>query len=94
MKHVVLLFVAALAVWAPAPAAAVEGPLFSCAQRAPNVCRFRIFFPGGDRIVVLAAGMKQKVPGITVGQDYYCVGVNQNPSWTCARKLVAATTNS
>ena len=42
----------------------------------------------------LAAGMKQKVPGITVGQDYYCVGVNQNPSWTCARKLVAATTNS
>jgi hypothetical protein len=89
-KACVVLLAAALTLWVPAPAFAAAGPLFTCTATAPNVCRFRIFYARGDRIVVLPAGMKQNVPGVTVGSDSYCVAVNANPRWGCTRKPVGA----
>jgi hypothetical protein len=96
MKHLVLPFAAVLMLLsAPAPAPAMDGPLFGCDARAPNICRFRIFYAvGGDRIVVLLPGMRQKVPGVTAGSDSYCVLINRNPGWTCTRKLVNGSYNS
>src|SRR5215510_520590 len=96
MKHLTLLLAAAsMLLCTPAPAPAVDGPLFGCNARAPNICRFRIFYAsGGDRIVVLLPGMRQNVPGVTVGTDTYCIVINRNPGWTCTRKLVNAQYNS
>jgi len=92
MKHVLLLVAAVMTAWTAAPAAAADdAPLFRCAARAPDVCRFRIFYTRGDRIVVLLPGMQQNVPGVTVGSDTYCVAVNANPTWDCKRKQVGAT---
>jgi hypothetical protein len=94
MKHILLLVAAVVTAWTPEPAAATDGPLFRCDARAPNVCRFRIFYARGDRIVVLLPGMKQNIPGVTVGSDTYCVTINTNPRVGCTRKPVGAATNS
>jgi hypothetical protein len=90
MKHALLLLAAAATLWATPPAMAADGPLFSCVSAASNVCRFRIFYSRGDRIVVLTGGMQQNVPGVTVGKDRYCMAIHQNPGSRCAAKLVAA----
>ena len=90
MKHV-LLVAAALTLLVPLPAVAADGPLFTCVSAATNVCRFRIFYATrGDRIVVLTGGMKQNVPGVTVGKDSYCMSINETPRFRCTSKLVAA----
>ena len=91
MKHALLFLAAAATLSAAPPATAADGPLFTCVSAATNVCRFRIFYATrGDRIVVLTGGMKQNVPGVTVGKDSYCMSINETPRFRCTSKLVAA----
>ncbi len=76
----------------PAPAPMVRVP-FGCDARAPNVCRFRIFYTRGDRIVILSGGMKEKrVPVIAGGG--YCMSLNKTPAFKCTRKVVNDKYNS
>jgi len=77
---------------APAPETTTSAP-FGCDARAPNVCYFRIFYRRGDRIVILPAGMKNKVPGITIGGNY-CMTLGKAPVYTCTRKLINEKYNS
>jgi hypothetical protein len=77
-----------------APASSAPPAPFGCDARAPNVCYFRIFYARGDRIVVLPAGMKQKVPGVVIGRDQYCVALGKAPPVKCARKIIGAAYNS
>jgi hypothetical protein len=77
---------------APAPAPTTSAP-FGCDARAPNVCRFRIFYTRGDRIVVLPSGMKNKVPGVTIG-GHYCMTLGQTPVYKCTRKVINDKYNS
>ena len=75
---------------APAPTTLVP---FGCDARAPNVCYFRIFYPPGDRVVILPAGMKEtKVPAIVGGN--YCMTLGQMPIYKCTRKVINASYNS
>ena len=90
MKPLLLLIGTLLTLWLPSATLAADGPLFACTAAAPNICRFHIFYARGGRIVVLPAGMKQNVPGVTAGRDTYCVALNKNPPWTCTRKPVGA----
>jgi hypothetical protein len=76
------------------PAKAVEGPLFGCEARAPSVCYFRIFYQRGGRIVILPAGMKNKMPDVVVGRDRYCVALGKTPAYTCTQKPINGTYNS
>jgi hypothetical protein len=75
---------------APAPTTSAA---FGCAARAPNVCHFRIFYARGDRVVILPAGMKEKVPGVTIGGGY-CMTVGKTPAYKCTRKTINGTYNS
>jgi hypothetical protein len=75
------------------PAAAAKAR-FGCDARAPNVCRFRIFYARGSRDVVLPAGMKVAVPDVRIGSDSYCVDLNKSPRHKCARKTINAKYNS
>ena len=75
---------------APAPTTSAA---FGCDARAPNVCRFRIFYTRGDRIVILPAGMKDKVPGVTIGGNY-CMTVGKTPAYKCTRKVINDKYNS
>jgi hypothetical protein len=74
------------------PAPTARAP-FGCDARAPNVCRFRIFYKRGDRIVILPAGMKQKIP-VTLGSDHYCMTLGKNPAYKCTRKVINDKYNS
>src|SRR3954469_7515799 len=76
----------------PAPAPVVQLP-FGCDARAPNVCRFRIFYTRGDRIVILAAGMKENKVPVIIGGDY-CMTLNKSPIFKCTRKVVNDKYNS
>jgi hypothetical protein len=80
---------------APKPPAATPTTTaaFGCEARAPNICRFRIFFARGDRVVTLPAGTKDKVPGVTIG-GAYCMTVGKTPPFDCPRKTINATYNS
>lgn len=80
------------AVPTPAPAPIVRVP-FGCDARAPNVCRFRIFYTRGDRILILAAGMKEKKVPASIG-GAYCMTLNKSPPPKCTRKAINATYNS
>ena len=53
----------------------------------------RQFGPRATRIVQLPAGMKVKVPGVTIGSDSYCVRLAQAPANGCTRKVINATYN-
>jgi hypothetical protein len=75
-----------------APAPTIRAA-FGCDARAPNVCRFRIFYSRGDRIVTLAAGMKEKVPGVTIGGEY-CMALGKTPPYNCTRKVINDKYNS
>lgn len=75
-----------------APAPTTSAP-FGCDARAPNVCYFRIFYTRGDRVVILAAGMKDKVPGVTLGGNY-CMTLDKTPAFKCARKVINDKYNS
>ena len=79
---------------APAPAAApiVRIP-FGCDARAPNVCYFRIFYTRGDRIVILAAGLKEKRVPASIG-GAYCMTLNKSPVYKCTRKVINDRYNS
>lgn len=81
---------AARATSAPAPTTSAA---FGCDARTPNVCHFRIFYTRGDRIVILPAGMKNKVPGVTIGGDY-CMTLGKTPVHKCARKAINDKYNS
>jgi hypothetical protein len=76
----------------PAPAQVVAVP-FGCDARAPNVCRFRIFYTRGDRIVILSAGMKEKKVPVIVGGGY-CMTLNKSPAYKCTRKVINDQYNS
>jgi hypothetical protein len=76
----------------PAPAPTVRVP-FGCDARAPNVCHFRIFYTRGDRIVILAAGMKEKKVPVIAGGDY-CMTLNKSPRYKCTRKVINDKYNS
>ena len=93
MKRAFFVLAAALTVGGVNPATAADAP-FGCDARAPNVCYFRVFYTRGDRIVILPAGMKNKVPGLTIGQDHYCMSLGQTPVFTCKRKLIDTRYNS
>jgi hypothetical protein len=75
---------------APAPITRVP---FGCDARAPNVCHFRIFYTRGDRIVILPASMKQKIP-VTMGSDRYCMTLGKTPAYKCTRKVINENYNS
>ena len=75
---------------APAP---TTGAAFGCDARAPNVCHFRIFYTRGDRVVILPAGMKNKVPGVTIGGNY-CMTLGKTPVHRCTRKVINDKYNS
>ena len=75
---------------APAPTTSAA---FGCEARAPNVCHFRIFYARGDRIVFLPSGMKNKVPGVTIG-GHYCMTLGKNPVYKCTRKVINDKYNS
>jgi hypothetical protein len=81
----------------PAPTAAAPAPTarapFGCDARAPNVCHFRIFYTRGDRIVILAAGMKEKKVPVIAGGDY-CMSMNKAPAYKCTRKVINDKYNS
>jgi hypothetical protein len=79
---------------APTPAAVpiVRIP-FGCDARAPNVCYFRIFYARGDRIVILAAGMKEKKVPASIG-GAYCMTLNKSPVYKCTRKVINDKYNS
>ena len=95
MKHVILLLGAALVLCTPTPAPAAEGPQFGCDARAPNICRFRIFYTeNGNRIVVLPAGMKVNIPDVVAGKDHYCIAANVNPPYKCIQRAIKATYNN
>ena len=79
---------------AAAPAASAPPAPFGCEARATEVCYFRIFYaPRGDRIVVLPAGMKTKMPDVVVGRDQYCMALGKAPPVKCTRKVIGATNN-
>jgi hypothetical protein len=95
MKHFILLLGTALLLCTPNPAPAAQGPQFGCDARAPNVCRFRLFYAaGGDRIIVLPAGMKVNVTEAVAGKDQYCIAANVNPVYRCVRRAVKSTYNN
>jgi hypothetical protein len=94
MKNLFFGLAAVLVSCGSVPATAAEGPLFGCEARAPSVCYFRVFYQRGGRIVILPAGMKNKVPGVIAGKDQYCVALDKTPAYSCTRKLVNATSNS
>ena len=81
----------------PAPTPAAAAPTarapFGCDARAPNVCHFRIFYARGDRIVMLAAGMKEKKVPVIEGGDY-CMTLNKSPAYKCKRKTINDKYNS
>jgi len=95
MKYAILVLGAALGLCGidAAAAAAAKAP-FGCEARAPNVCYFRIFYTRGDRIVILPAGMKVKIPGVEVNRDRYCVDLGKAPAHKCSRKLINGNYNS
>ena len=76
----------------PAPAPTTSAA-FGCDARAPNVCHFRIFYTRGDRVVILPAGMKNKVPGVTIGGNY-CMTLGKTPAYKCTRKAINDKYNS
>jgi hypothetical protein len=75
---------------APAPTTSTA---FGCDARAPNVCHFRIFYARGDRVVILPAGMNNKVPGVTIG-GHYCMTLGKTPIYKCVRKVINDKYNS
>jgi hypothetical protein len=75
---------------APAPTTTAA---FGCDARAPDVCYFRIFYTRGDRVVILPAGAKDKVPEVTIGGNY-CMTLGKTPVSNCARKVINDKYNS
>ena len=70
------------------PCPVADAP-FGCEARAPSVCYFRIYYqPRGTRAVVMPAGMKEKIPGVKIDSDRYCVSVGAPPAKKCARKKI------
>src|SRR3954454_14759347 len=68
-----------LALSAPLPAFAADAP-FRCDARAGSICYFRLFYePRGGRVVTMPAGTASKIPGLAIGKDSYCVGLNKSP---------------
>jgi hypothetical protein len=96
MKHSLLVLAAALtvAMTSSAFANAAVAP-FGCDARAPDICYFRIFYVASKetRDVILPAGMKQKIPGVEIGRDTYCLGISARPAYRCAKRVINGTYN-
>jgi hypothetical protein len=75
---------------APAPTTSAA---FGCDASAPSVCYFRIFYTRGDRVVILPAGAKDKVPEVTIGGKY-CMTLGKTPVSKCTRKVINDKYNS
>ena len=75
----------------PAPPPTTIVP-FGCNARAGSVCYFRIFYQRGDRVVILASGMRAKVPGVTIGGSY-CMTPDKTPVYTGNRKVISERSN-
>ena len=75
---------------APAPTTSAA---FGCDASAPSVCHFRIFYTRGGRVVILPAGMKDTVPGVTIGGNY-CMTLGKTPVYKCVRKVINDKYNS
>lgn len=89
-RFVALLALALAAVGTPS-FAATQTVSFGCEAAKPAVCYFRIFYaPQYNRQVVLPAGMKTDVPGITIGSDRYCAATGKAPVHGCTSKPIAA----
>jgi len=74
-------------------AAPVDAP-FGCDAPKSATCYFKLFLgPRATRIVQLLPGMKVSIPGINIGQDRYCVTLNNVPMPTCPRIAINATYN-
>lgn len=94
MKYPRLILAAALTCAGSSGASAAVAP-FGCDARAADVCYFRIFYgPHRSRDVVLPAGMKQKIPEVTIDRSQYCVSINARPRHKCARKTVNGVYNN
>jgi hypothetical protein len=90
----VLATAAGLIAGGAAPAPVADAP-FGCDARAPSVCYFRIYYqPRGTRAVVMPAGMKEKIPGVKIGSDRYCVSVGAPPAKKCSQKVINGDYNS
>lgn len=87
MKVRLLIVATALTCAGSSSASAAVAP-FGCDARAPSVCHFRIFYARGGRNVVLPAGMKTKIPEVTIGRDRYCVGIDVLPRHKCPQKVI------
>jgi len=67
---------------------------FGCDAPKSATCFFKLFIgPRSTRIVQLLPGMKVSIPGLTVGQDHYCISLNKMPLPTCPRIAINATYN-
>jgi hypothetical protein len=78
---------------AAANAAPVDAP-FGCDGPKSATCFFKLYLgPRSTRIIQLRSGMKVSVPGINIGQDSYCVSLNNPPAPKCARIAINATYN-
>jgi hypothetical protein len=94
MKQAILLTLAALTVCSAGAAAAADAP-FGCDAAPGQTCFFNVFLgPRATRAVQLPAGVKQKIPGVTIGQDSYCVALNAAPPYTCSHKIINADYNN
>jgi len=95
-RSLVLLGGLGIAILAATPASAeTASALFGCDASRSAVCYFRIFYyPKFNRQIVLPAGMKVTVPGLTIGRDRYCVSVGTPPRHGCQSKLIDANYNS
>jgi hypothetical protein len=100
MSRVYLTAIAAIVLLAtgaalsPAAHAAPGTAPFGCDARPGVTCFFKLFLgPRATRIVQLRSGMKVNIPGVNIGNDSYCVHVNQPPVPKCARTVINATYN-
>jgi hypothetical protein len=93
MKHSILVALAVLTICCIDRAAAATAP-FECDARPGETCFFKIYYtPRRTRIVQMLTGMKDEVPGVTIG-GRYCVSVGKPPANKCAQKIINGSRNS
>ena len=94
MKRLGIFLATALLLGAASSAGAANAS-FGCDARAPGICYFIIFYyPQYNRQIVLPAGMKATIPGITIGRDRYCGATGKPPPHKCQTRLINANYNN
>jgi hypothetical protein len=63
---------------------------FACAAQPGDTCFFFVFGPNFTTRANfdLPGGATRQIPGVAIGQDKYCVGVNQPVASTCRGQTV------